>query len=413
MKKIAFVLVLVCIMTIFAQNTYEIIYGTENGLEILRIMEITSEDKIDLIRDVQVEAFTTNLSILIKNNEIPKSSVEIKERLDYLPENIDYTIYPETEEKEGRLKWEFTNLKANEEIKMTISFKGKYELEKFENLGKPYVETHFKNASLIIPSIGRIGDEMLITAITEDNEALPYITISVLTPSEKEVEITTDERGVARITPQENGIYSFKFIDFGEEEYSVEVAKIITQDLTTASISDGDLNAGDLIPLVVGLIAIALVIFGAVLYIAPRNNTDPKPEDWANAFSTEDDKEPGWMKKNNFFSERTIENESSNPKKVSIKSSLIINQTTKPNTDTVKDIKAKTKKIIENRKKLSKKTKSKTKNISTKAKKTTKKLKGAKKTNIKKTASKKPNTKKSTKKTSSKKGKKTTRKRKK
>lgn len=385
MKKIFFVLLLICVMVAFAQNTYEQIYENTEGIEITRIMEINSKDSIDQFRYVQTKVFNTNMSIIIKNNGIPKESIEIKERINYLPEGLNYETFPKAEEKEGRLKWEFNNLGANEEIKIIINFKDKIDFEIFEQIPSPYIEIHLKNAFLIVPTIGRIGDEMLITAITEDNEALPNIKIKTTTPNKNEILLTTDGRGVARITPQENGVYIFEIPDFKTDEiYSLEVEKIITSDLTTAQFSDNNLNVGDFVPFIVGLIIVAVLIFGMVLYLAPRHDNGPKPEDWAQAFENTENKEPDWMKDEKYFTETTIEKESSSLKDIPIKKPKIEVKKplkTKNVKSKVEDIKTKTKKIIENRKKIdSKKTtqnikKKTTKNNTTKIKKTRKKNK--------------------------------------
>ncbi|MCC7552623.1 hypothetical protein KO317_03070 [Candidatus Micrarchaeota archaeon] len=370
MKKIIFVFMLVCIAFLTAQDTYEQICENEYGLEITRIMNIHSENKIDQFRNVQTKLYDTNISLIIKNNGIPKAGIEIKDKIDYLPTNIKLQFYPNTEEKEGRVKWTFKNVRANEQLEMTINFKDTLDFWEFDKIPCPYIELHLKEAQLITPTIGRVGDEMLLTAITKDNEALPEIKISVISPSKKETIIQTDNRGVARFTPQENGEYNFDILDFKtNENYLVEVEQMINQDLTTANIFDNTINISDFIPLVVGLIMVAVLIFGMVLYFAPKNENGPKPEDWANAFGNIEDSEPEWMKEVDSFSESTIEKESS-PLKEAVKTTTI---KTKPIKKTkVEDIKTKTKKIIENRKKINANIKNTIKNKKTNAKTTSK-----------------------------------------
>jgi len=370
LKKIIFVFMLVCIAFLTAQDTYEQICENEYGLEITRIMNIHSENKIDQFRNVQTKLYDTNISLIIKNNGIPKAGIEIKDKIDYLPTNIKLQFYPNTEEKEGRVKWTFKNVRANEQLEMTINFKDTLDFWEFDKIPCPYIELHLKEAQLITPTIGRVGDEMLLTAITKDNEALPEIKISVISPSKKETIIQTDNRGVARFTPQENGEYNFDILDFKtNENYLVEVEQMINQDLTTANIFDNTINISDFIPLVVGLIMVAVLIFGMVLYFAPKNENGPKPEDWANAFGNIEDSEPEWMKEVDSFSESTIEKESS-PLKEAVKTTTI---KTKPIKKTkVEDIKTKTKKIIENRKKINANIKNTIKNKKTNAKTTSK-----------------------------------------
>ncbi|MFA5382145.1 MAG: hypothetical protein WC356_03195 [Candidatus Micrarchaeia archaeon] len=363
MKKIIFLLMFIFILNTFAETyVYE-----NNDLKIERTIEITSEPKLDIIREVQTEGFNTNITINIKNNAIPKKSIEIKENINYIPKDMKYTLYPEGEVKEERIKWKFENVGTNEEIKMSIIIKG--ELKNFENISSPYLEIENKNIILIPPTIGRIGDEMLLTAITEDNEAVPELEILSISPSQKEEIILTDSRGVAKITPQEKGTYSFKISKIETvESYSVEVEELSNKELTTAYISNDELNAGDLIPFVIGVIFIALLIFGMVLYFAPKHERDPKPEDFIQAFgekTEETEGRPEWMKNEKFFSEKTIEKESllpknietpveqtvlEEPKKTQI--TKIINKENK-----IGEIKTKTKIIAENRKKIAEKNK--------------------------------------------------------
>ena len=411
MKKIGLILIFLLVLTIgiFAESVFRTSYENKYGLEVKRVMKIVSEDRIDIIRGVQVENFHTNMTIVIENNEIPKEAIEIKERIKYLPEDAKFEYGPEAEEKENRLKWTFENVENEEKLEMWIYFEGKLDEELFEELESPVIEIEMKKASLIIPSIGRIGDEMLITAVTEDNEALQKIKIKTISPSGKEDTIITDEKGVARITPQEEGEYVFELIGFETDDvYSVEIEPLQQQGLITAQISNGDSwGAVDFIPIVIALIIIAVVLFGMVVYFIPKKEGELKPEDFEDAFNPSEESEgPEWMKDGpSFFSERTIENESTKPKlekkpetseekfdlKVVPKPVAKAESVKKESTDKVAEIKARTKKIVENRKKISaarKIAKIKVKKPRAKEKKKTVKKRAAKKTTKKKTAKK-------------------------
>ena len=316
MKKIAFILLLVVVSCVFAESVFRTSYENDYGIEVKRIMKIVPEYRIDLIREVQVEILHTNMTIVIENNNIPKEEMEIKEKLVYLPEGTEFEDVPEAEEKEGRLKWIFENIDANEKLEMFVYFEGELDEEIFVGLESPVIEINMERASLIVPSIGRVGDEMLITAVTKDNEALPKIEITVVSPSGDEEIITTDERGFASFTPQEEGEYIFELIGLKtDEDYSVEVEPLQQQGLTTAYIAgDDEWEAVDFIPIVIGLIIIAVVLFGMVVYFAPKKEKELTPDDFRDAF-TPSEEGPEWMKKGPaFFSERTVENESTRPK---------------------------------------------------------------------------------------------------
>ena len=252
-----------------------------SGLDVDKTNTVVGEQVLDVVREVATYRYHTDVSISVKNDNIPKRWIEVTDCPDAPEGAVISNISDEGSEKDGCVEWRFEDVDSYDKMKMSYTIAA--ELDKVES---PEIDSKDKKLQLITPTTAYSSEELTLTVMTEDREAVPNYNVDVVTPSGATDTVSSDSDGVIRYKFDAAGKYTFTV---GGKDYDVDVQPLHVQGTTTAALVDdtgGEVKPTDFLPLFVGLLIVAVVLIALLMYYASRGGKEeegkkpPKTLDW-------------------------------------------------------------------------------------------------------------------------------------